>query len=229
MGERGKTRLFDPFGLLERVSTPTFAHGAVRAIVLALLVVFLVLRLGQYHNYFFKPLWAAESLIYVMFIVAYAVRVNPEERSRGVREIIIPLAGAVLPFALLASRPLAWVTLHPAALYAVFSSMTVFTAFTIWGMWALRASFSITVEARKLVRSGPYRFVRHPIYLGEMCAAAAVAIWRASPANAVLLCLFIAIQLLRARMEEEKLTAVFPQYAPYAAHTWWLYPAKKRS
>lgn len=214
--------------MLERASSPAFAHGAVRAAVLALLLVFLVLRLGQYHLYFFKPLWAAESLIYVMFIVAYSVRDNPKDRSRGVREILIPLVGAMLPFGLLTSRPNPWIALHAAALYAIFSSMTVFTAFTIWGMWVLRSSFSITVEARKFVRGGPYRYVRHPIYLGEMCAAAAVAIWRASAVNAVLLCLFIAIQLLRARMEEGKLAAAFPQYGPYAAGTWWLYSPKKR-
>ena len=218
---------FDPFALLERAVSPAFAHRVVRAVVLALLLIFLAHRLGQYHAYLFKPLWAAETLVYVVFIVAYAMRVDPKDRSRGVREVLVPLVGAVLPFALLQSPPLPWVVHRPVALYALFSSMTVFTAFTVWGLWSLRSSFSITVEARRLVQGGAYRRVRHPVYLGEMLTAVAVAVWRASAANAVLLVLFIVIQFLRARWEEEKLARVFPEYGPYAGRAWWPYPPRK--
>jgi protein-S-isoprenylcysteine O-methyltransferase Ste14 len=224
---RTPSRRFDPFALLERAVSPAFAHRVVRAVVLAFLVIFLAHRLGQYHAYLFKPLWAAETLVYVVFIVAYAMRVDPKDRSRGVREVLVPLVGAVLPFALLQSRPLPWVVHRPVALYALFSSMTFFTAFTVWGLWSLRSSFSITVEARRLVQGGAYRRVRHPVYLGEMLTAVAVAVWRASAANAVLLVLFIVIQFLRARWEEEKLARVFPEYRPYAGRAWWPYPPRK--
>lgn len=218
---------FDPFALLEKAISPSSAHRVIRVVVLALLVVFLAHRLARYGDYFFKPLWAAETLIYMVFIVSYAVRLDPKDRSRGAREILVPLVGAVLPFSLLWSRPSPWVTHRPIALTILFSSMTIFTAFTLWGMWTLRSSFSITVEARNLVESGPYRRVRHPVYLGEMLTAAAVAMWRATAANAALLALFIIIQLLRARWEEEKLTLVFPAYTDYAARSWWLCRPKK--
>src|SRR5262249_42921078 len=32
-------------------------------------------------------------------------------------------------------------------------------------VWALRYSFSIEPQARRMVRTGPYAYVRHPIYL----------------------------------------------------------------
>ena len=101
--------------------------------------------------------------------------------------------------------------------------MTLATVLTVCGMWTLRRSFSITVEARELVVSGPYRWVRHPIYLGEMLAAAAVAVWRFSWISAMILCLFIAFQLVRARMEEEKLKRNFPDYEMYAEKVWWIW------
>ncbi|MDF1554749.1 MAG: methyltransferase, partial [Deferrisomatales bacterium] len=84
-------------------------------------------------------------------------------------------------------------------------------------------SFSITVEARALVSRGPYRWVRHPVYLGEMATAAAVALWRWSPRNGVLLALFVAVQLLRSRWEEEKLARVFPAYRVLCRHSRWFW------
>lgn len=189
--------------------------------MVVLLFGFLAHRISQYPDYFFKPLWAVETLIYVVFIVSYAVRIDPQVRSRGAREILVPLAGAVLPFALLFTRPAPWIADRPLCLYTVFSFMTVATAFTVWGLWALRRSFSITVEARDVVRKGPYRFVRHPVYLGEMCTAAAVMVWRFSAANAALFALFVVIQLSRARSEENKLSKAFPAYRHYCRDTWW--------
>lgn len=35
-----------------------------------------------------------------------------------------------------------------------------------WGILALRLSFSVLPEKRKIIRNGPYRYVQHPIYLG---------------------------------------------------------------
>jgi protein-S-isoprenylcysteine O-methyltransferase Ste14 len=84
------------------------------------------------------------------------------------------------------------------------------------------------VEARDLVISGPYRFVRHPIYLGEMLTALAIAVWRFSLLNFFIITLFIVIQLLRAKWEEDKLAQVFPGYSIYADKTSWLFPHNKQ-
>jgi protein-S-isoprenylcysteine O-methyltransferase Ste14 len=170
-----------------------------------------------------------ETLIYVVFLVSYAIRIDPIERSRGLKEIIIPLIGGVLPFALLSSPP----SLLPAGnwlmIYIIFYWMTATTALTIWGLWTLRCSFSITVEVRALITNGPYRWIRHPIYLGEILTALAVTIWRFSILNLALFTLFVIIQLLRARWEEAKLSRVFAAYSIYAARVIWIWPYKKTS
>jgi len=129
---------------------------------------------------------------------------------------------------LLFSPPNLFLAANPLALQVIFYWMTAATALTVWGLWTLKRSFSITVEARDLVISGPYRFVRHPIYLGEMLTALAVAVWRFSLLNFFIITLFIVIQLLRAKWEEDKLAQVFPGYSIYADKTSWLFPHNKQ-
>ena len=215
---------FDPFGWLARFIPERRLHHLLRAGGVILFGAFLVLRLRQYQSFLLKPLWAAETAIFATLLLAYVVRTEPRERSRGVKEILLPLAVAALPFALLATPPSPAVTARRPLLLAVFWAMTLSSTLTAWGIWTLRRSFSITVEARDLVTEGPYRWVRHPVYLGEVLSAAIVTTWRPSLANGALLALFAGLQLYRSRLEERKLALAFPEAYPSWAHrTWWLW------
>lgn len=214
---------FDPFSWFERYFSPRTLHLMIRVGIMMVLTVFLIHRIVSYERYWFKPLWAAETLVFVIFLMSYAVRKDPVKRSRGVGEIVLPLMGGVLPFALLFAPPHPAVIGSPTYLYIIFISMTAAACLTVWGLWTIRRSFSITVEVRELVVGGPYRFVRHPVYLGEMLSALGVAVLRFSPQNAVLLLLFVAIQLYRSRMEENKLAGVYPAYRDFAARSIWFW------
>jgi protein-S-isoprenylcysteine O-methyltransferase Ste14 len=220
---------FDPFGWLEKFFSAHFLHRLIRIGIIVILIIFLVHRISLYRYYLVKPLWVTETLIYVVFLISYAIRIDPIERSRGLKEIIIPLIGGVLPFALLLSLPSPLTDGNLLIIYIIFYWMTAATAFTIWGLWTLRYSFSITVETRALVINGPYRWVRHPVYLGEILTALAVTIWRFSVLNIVIFTFFVIIQLLRAKWEEAKLGQVFAAYSIYAAHVKWICPYKKPS
>ena len=214
---------FDPFGLLEQVVPAKRLHWSIRAAALAVVLGFLVVRIRQYDDFSFKPLWAVETLLYVVLVVAFATRSDPVDRSQGFAEIIVPLIGSVLPFALLTTEPGAWIMGKHFLLTVIFCWMTLATGFTAWSIWTLRRSFSITVEARALVTNGPYRWVRHPVYLGEILASAAVVAWRWSLLNVAIFALFVAIQLLRARWEESKLKRTFPEYSAFSARSRWLW------
>ena len=214
---------FDPFGVLARHVPESLLHRLIRFAMVAVLLSFLGHRVARYSDYAVKALWFVETLLFVVLVVAFLFRIPPVDRARGAREIIIPLVGSVLPFALLLSPPAALSTSRPWLLYALLWEMTVATALTVAGMWHLRRAFSITIEARTLVTGGPYRLVRHPIYLGEMLAAAGVAAIRLSEASLLILALFLLLQLLRAHGEEKKLARNFPAYGVYAARSLWFW------
>jgi protein-S-isoprenylcysteine O-methyltransferase Ste14 len=203
---------FDPFGWLEKWIPSHHIHLLIRFGVIAISIVFLIRRIAQYHDFLVKPLWVVETIIFFAILISYAIRTEPLERSRGVREIVIPLIGAITPFALLLTPPSPWIVQNIYGLYAVFYWMAAATSLTLWGVWTLRRSFSITVEARALVENGPYRWLRHPIYIGEILTAGGVLVWRFSLQNLAIFIIFVQVQILRARWEEHKLKKFYPHY-----------------
>jgi protein-S-isoprenylcysteine O-methyltransferase Ste14 len=84
--------------------------------------------------------------------------------------------------------------------------------------------FGVLPEARGLVMHGPYRLVRHPIYLGELGMCAGLVIASPSSWNLVVAAAFAAAQMVRMRLEEQALRKEFPEYADYAARTARLIP-----
>jgi protein-S-isoprenylcysteine O-methyltransferase Ste14 len=88
--------------------------------------------------------------------------------------------------------------------------------------------FGVLPEARGLVTRGPYGIVRHPVYLGELGAAAGLALGAPAARNLIALAALAAAQLVRMRLEERALEAAFPEYAAYAARTPRLLPRAPR-
>jgi len=214
---------FDPFGWSTHILPEQLLHKLIRWAMASVCLIFLVLRISQYRGFLLKPLWAIETLVFLVLIAAFLVRDDPVDRAMGTNEVVVPLIGALLPFLLLTSPPTPWMLESRSLMLAIFWWMTLATCLTVWGMWTLRRSFSITVEARSMVSEGLYRWIRHPIYLGEMLTAGAVAVWRFSLPNLLILGCFIVIQLFRSRMEEEKLEKSFPEYRGFRDRTWWFF------
>ena len=88
----------------------------------------------------------------------------------------------------------------------------------------LRGSFSIMPEARQLVTSGLYRFIRHPLYLAEEIAAIGGLMQFLSSWTIGLLVVQVAFQLRRMQNEEVLLTEVFSEYSIYKYNTYRLIP-----
>jgi protein-S-isoprenylcysteine O-methyltransferase Ste14 len=98
---------------------------------------------------------------------------------------------------------------------------------TAWAVWSLRfldRNLSVLAQARAIVVGGPYRWVRHPLYAGEVVAALGIAISANSyPALALWIAL-CGLQIYRAVREEQVLLEACPAYRSYQSRTAALVP-----
>jgi protein-S-isoprenylcysteine O-methyltransferase Ste14 len=83
-------------------------------------------------------------------------------------------------------------------------------------------------QRAKLVTSGLYRFARHPIYTGVLCAAFGAALAHGSPIAIAIAVLFIPFFTLKSMYEEKLLRAVYPDYDDYARRTGRFFPGRGR-
>jgi protein-S-isoprenylcysteine O-methyltransferase Ste14 len=67
----------------------------------------------------------------------------------------------------------------------------------------------------RVVQSGPFALVRHPIYTGMIAAVIAVAVLKANPVSLLGAVLFAIGFMLKAKVEERFLEGELPDYAAY--------------
>jgi len=84
---------------------------------------------------------------------------------------------------------------------------------------SLGASFSFGPEGRALMVRGPYRLVRHPIYLAELLMIVGVTVVNPRLVPILGALCVAGLQLVRIRAEERLLRSTFPGFARYATVT----------
>jgi protein-S-isoprenylcysteine O-methyltransferase Ste14 len=159
-------------------------------------------------------------------VVLYLTRPRPRARDGRLVARTAAFAGTTMQLlvgAFIGAGPLLF---SPPQLMSDASSLLAVVAFAgaVWSLGTLRRSLSVIPEARRLVTGGPYRLVRHPLYLFEILAGLAVLMgapgWIALGSYAA----FVALQVTRSRLEERLLGATFPGYHEYAQRTRRLIP-----
>ena len=90
-------------------------------------------------------------------------------------------------------------------------------AVSLWAICYLRRSFAVLVAVRRVVMGGPYRYVRHPMYLGYLLDTVGLLLVTCSRAMCLLAAGFVLLMVIRARMEEESLASAS---AEYKRHYW---------
>ena len=95
-----------------------------------------------------------------------------------------------------------------------------------FSVWALRYSISIEPQARRMIQTGPYGYVRHPIYLAYCLQYGGLLMLYPSQLFAAVLLIWSALTLMRIRWEEQVLASVFPEYEEYRRATGALLPLR---
>ena len=109
-----------------------------------------------------------------------------------------------------------------------FAVTTLGVAIAIWARYCIGQFWSARVtlkEGHRLIRSGPYQFVRHPIYTGMLVGATGRALTIGEWRGILALVLILATHWRKARREESLLTTEFgEEYAAYRRSTGFLFP-----
>ena len=180
-------------------------------------------------------LWAAWWVTWLVWALQSKKTIERESVASAISYRLVGVAGAYLLASGRGLAPLVFNAIIPDHRWLGVLGIIVTAgglALTYWARYALGGNWSgeVTVKAEhELIRTGPYRVVRHPIYTGIITAAAGTAIaedqWRSIIA-VVLLWLSFTMKRLK---EEQYMRQTFgDQYADYARTTGAIFPTVRR-
>jgi protein-S-isoprenylcysteine O-methyltransferase Ste14 len=154
-------------------------------------------------------------------ITVFIIRRLPQARLGGVAPTLAAVAGAISPL-LLVALPKA-----PTSMASSTLSMVLIIAGTAGATWVLAIlgrSFAILPQARGLVTKGPYRLIRHPLYLAQQISTFGVMFQFMQPWSFLVAVASFAPQIVRMRYEEAILAKTYPAYRDYMRTTSRLIP-----
>ena len=168
--------------------------------------------------------WLGTLLVcvfYLLIIWCYWRRGPAIATSSSITSRVAAIAATLTPFAF----PL----LHGAPPTAGQQSIAdgLLAVGTGWALWSLRylgRNLSVFAQARELVDGGPYRWIRHPLYAGEIVSSLGLALLAGTWEAFGVLLAFCALQGYRVLREEQLLLQALPQYRGYRARTSALFP-----
>jgi protein-S-isoprenylcysteine O-methyltransferase Ste14 len=146
------------------------------------------------------PVGAALACLNLVVGVLFVLR-RFAVRAASVRDSILCLLSVPSSAVLLALAPAP--ELWPWVARGVFVGGA---GFAVVSLLVLGRSFGVLPAFRGLVQAGPYRLVRHPIYLGELVMVLGCAWAARSAAGAVVATLALGLVVLRIRIEERHLS-----------------------
>jgi protein-S-isoprenylcysteine O-methyltransferase Ste14 len=160
-------------------------------------------------------------IFYLIFGLLISIRPRAKAQAYGFLPRLAAFVGTYMPWTMvLFAAP------TNSALLNLMSSVCVIAGITlaIFTVLHLGKAFSLVPQARMLVRSGPYRWLRHPLYVCEEIAVFGTLLQFPSPITALIFAAHIGMQVCRIIYEEKLLRESFPEYREYSASTWRLIP-----
>jgi protein-S-isoprenylcysteine O-methyltransferase Ste14 len=191
----GRQALIDLLSVLSRVVPATF---------------FSLVCYGFWNNFVRTGKWS--SLLWLLseglVVLLLVFRRESHRLSRNPRDWIAALGGA---FAVLLVRPAATAVIPD--LFGV-ALQIIGTLFEVYAKFFLGRSFGIVAADRGIVTDGPYRIVRHPIYLGYLVTHVGFLLTNWSARNMAVYLVEYIFQVARI-LSEERLLNGDPVYRDY--------------
>lgn len=162
------------------------------------------------------------TIVLLGLVIAFLIIRRPAVRKApGLLPRLVALLGCVLP-SLVALAPR--IDAAPMMMLLTSAIALLGTTAAIYAVLFLGRSFSVFPQARELVTDGPYRLVRHPLYLAEL-AVMLGAIWELKqPWPLIIFSCAVGVQVMRMHFEEKILSETFPSYHDYMKRTARLFP-----
>ncbi|MEZ5403065.1 MAG: isoprenylcysteine carboxylmethyltransferase family protein [Bryobacteraceae bacterium] len=131
-------------------------------------------------------------------------RVRKDSRSNA--GLLLQAAALTIALAFELPRRVEWA---PAVWILAFGSV----ALAAWSLWALGRQWriqAVITDDHELITTGPYRFVRHPVYLALLGMMAATSLWRGPLLPSLLsIAVYVAGTEVRVRAEDGILAQAF--------------------
>jgi protein-S-isoprenylcysteine O-methyltransferase Ste14 len=113
---------------------------------------------------------------------------------------------------------------RPLGVYFPLALLAAGSLIVLFALCCLGGSFAVTPQARTLRAGGPYRLVRHPMYVGNMLSLLGLGLLIGTP-EAMLVAVAVAgLQIGRASYEERLLLSIFPAYGAYKLQVGGFFP-----
>jgi protein-S-isoprenylcysteine O-methyltransferase Ste14 len=176
--------------------------------------------------------WIIETAIYLGYMVSYISRTKAKSIANGFMETAfavivagIPVLIAFMPYTLPRWAPMS----SPRHLYfylVIMALIIVGGMINLIGLLTLRSAFTIMSEARRLIVRGIFSRIRHPLYTGHFIMFFGSMLLRLHALSIILYLIFCVGQVVRAGIEERKLTQTFPEYQDYKKRAGMFFPRR---
>ncbi|WP_322417896.1 methyltransferase family protein [Mesorhizobium huakuii] len=163
----------------------------------------------------------ASTVFLLLLLVMTITRLPPKGTARGIEPRVTSVAGT---FMILLALNLTPELQNEAVQVTALCLVLIGTASSIFCLYWLGRSFALMATARRLVTTGPYAIVRHPLYICEAIFVIGMILSHLSLLMVALGAFQFVLQYRRARNEEAILRKTFPEYDDYARRVPMLLP-----
>jgi protein-S-isoprenylcysteine O-methyltransferase Ste14 len=171
--------------------------------------------------------WALLSVYWEIAATKASAATSSESSGARAFHVVVTNLGIILILAPLYGMGRLWPVWIPLMAAGVIIE-AMGAGIALWGRHALGRNWSGRIAINKghvLIRSGPYKVVRHPIYTGLLIMSIGAALVTGERLAVVGLMVVFFAYWRKVRLEETKLSLAFgPEYEVYRRETWGLLP-----